>query len=585
MKKLYKEYTLTAGGGTLTFKANSLNDYYLINGGAVTLTSGLTIAVDAATKNNVVRIYWLQDTTIGGGGSITILGNNVPINIIGGIMFTCVYNGTTWDIFQTPAEDYDAATIELANVAYVNPDITTDDTKKRVFSTVGAAQDYIINTAGTATTNNHWTIKVSSGYIDEAITLKAYIDVQLSLGTKVKSVTSNVPFVSSNVYDSVVYDGYVETAYVAEAKTANFVRCKIGSITPVLGAAAGQLLLTDCTIKSADFSNSESIFDWSGNKFYATDGNILMSGITHNVKDSEIVAYSGNNISLPDSMINCFIGIPTITTTRATSIAGGKVVATTINAGADLSLLNTDIGAANLTMATGTNLVRNATKSSGTITLDGTATKADLDNVWNDGVATDISATAWNGSTANGSTSTALNNAVSNGNNSLAAVDSISNGNYSAAFSGSTTDGEYSFAACHGTTNDNFGVALNYGVTNSENSTAIGKASQTYSYGEIAIGAYNTSYVPTSTTTWEDADRLFVIGNGVSGAESDALIILKSGEASFLNQVNIGTILHLEPQDALPVSGMKKGDIVVLTTGVIYFYNGTDWGSFDITVS
>ena len=238
----------------------------------------------------------------------------------------------------------------MANVAYVNYDITTNDTAKRVFKTYADAVSYISG-LGTATTNNHWTVKMPSGYCDEAITLKQYIDIQGTAGTKIKSVTSNVAFVSSNVYDSVVYDCAIGTAYVAEAKTANFVRCKIANITPILGAGAGQLLLTDCTIKSADFSNSESIYDWSGNKFYATDGNILMSGITHNVKDSDIVAYSGNNISLPDSMINCFISIPTITTTRETSILGGKVVATTISAGADLSLLNADIGAANLTIS------------------------------------------------------------------------------------------------------------------------------------------------------------------------------------------------------------------------------------------
>ena len=534
MKKLYKEYTLTAGGGTLTFKANSLNDYYLINGGAVTLTSGLTITVDAATKNNVIRIYWLQDTTIGGGGSITILGNNVPINIIGGIMFTCVYNGTTWDIFQTSAEDYDAATIELANVAYVNPDITTNYTKKRVFSTVSAAQDYIINTAGTATTSNHWTIKISSGYIDEAVTLKAYIDIQGTVGTKIKSVISNVAFVSSNVYDSVVYDCAIETAYVAEAKTANFVRCQIGSITPVLGAAAGQLLLTDCIIKSADFSNSESIFDWSGNKFYATDGNILMSGITHNVKDSEIVAYSGNNISLPDSMINCFISIPTITTTRATSIAGGKVVATTINAGADLSLLNTDIGAANLTMADATNLVRNATKSSGTITLDGTATKADLDNVWNGGIATDITATAFNLGVANGVESIAANLGIADAPQSI-------------ALNGANTTGTLSFGT-------------GFGVTSK-------------SWLEFAVGSYCTDYTPNETDTWDDADRLFVVGNGTAGnARSDAFTIYKNGA------VKVHELLKLNPLNTLPaVIDSEMGDIVCTLDGYVWIFNGSMW--------
>jgi hypothetical protein len=558
MKKLYKEYTLTAGGGTLTLKANALNDYYLINGGAVTLTSGLTIATDVASKNNVIRIYWLQDTTIGGGGSITILGNNVPINIIGGIMFTCVYNGTTWDVFQTSAENYEAATLELSNIAYVNYDITTDDTAKRVFKTYADAVSYISG-LGTATTNNHWTIKLPSGYCDEAITLKAYIDVQGAAGTKIKSVVSSVAFVSDNVYDSVVYDCAITTAYVAEAKTANFVRCTFKNIKPVLGAGAGQLLITDSIIKSADFSNSESIYDWSGNKFYATDGNILMSGITHNVKDSEIVAHGGNNVSLPDSMINCFISVPTITTTRATSIAGGKVVATTINAGADLSLLNTDIGAANLTMADATVLTTNVIKSSGTVTLDGTATKAELGASWNDGIATGedstafnagiasgVRAVAWNTGTASDEAAVAFNQGVASNQDSVAwnYADvagqeatgwngGIASGREATAFNYATASGQSSVAWNEGTATAYRAVAWNYGTANGYRSTAVGTGVVAQSYLETAVGQYNTNGAAASTNSWNTADKLWSVGNGTSDiARNDALVILKNGKAT-----------------------------------------------------
>jgi hypothetical protein len=558
MKKLYKEYTLTAGGGTLTLKANALNDYYLINGGAVTLTSGLTIATDVASKNNVIRIYWLQDTTIGGGGSITILGNNVPINIIGGIMFTCVYNGTTWDVFQTPAENYDAAILELSNIAYVNYDITTDDTAKRVFKTYADAVSYISG-LGTATTNNHWTIKLPSGYCDEAITLKAYIDVQGAAGTKIKSVVSNVAFVSDNVYDSVVYDCAIATAYVAEAKTANFVRCTFKNIKPVFGAGAGQLLITDSIIKSADFSNSESIYDWSGNKFYATEGNILISGVTHNVKDSEIVAYGGNNVSLPDSMINCFISIPTITTTRATSIAGGKVVATTITAGADLSLLNTDIGAANLTMADATVLTTNVIKSSGTVTLDGTATKAELGASWNDGIATGedstafnagiasgVRAVAWNTGTASDEAAVAFNQGVASNQDSVAwnYADvagqeatgwngGIASGREATAFNYATASGQSSVAWNEGTATAYRAVAWNYGTANGYRSTAVGTGVVAQSYLETAVGQYNTNDAAASINSWNTADKLWSVGNGTSDiARSDALVILKNGKAT-----------------------------------------------------
>lgn len=553
MKKLYKEYTITSGGGTFTFKVNSLNDYYLINGGAVTLTSGLTITIDSATKNNVVRIYWLQDVTIGAGGSITILGNNVPINIIGGIMFTCVYNGTTWDIFQTPAENYDAATLELEHVVYVNPSVKTKDITKRVFKTYDAAASYI-SSIGTATTNNHWTIKLSSGYLDEDITLRAFMDVQGTVGTKIKSVTSNVAFVSSNVYDSVVYDCAIETAYVAGAKTANFVRCTFGRITPVLGAAAGQLLITDSIIKSADFSNSESIYDWSGNKFYATGGNILMSGMTHNIKDSEVVAYGANNISLPDSLINCFISIPTIITTRATSIAGGKVVATTIAAGADLNLLNTNIGAANLTMATATNLVKSATNSSGTIILDGTATSKDLGASWNGGDGSGKNATAFGTDTvASGDSSIAMGNrTIASGTSSLAA-------------------GVYAESSGH----TSFAIGSEV-VSSGDRSLAIGNNVEAKSYAETALGAYCTDEIPNSIDSWNPDDRLLVVGNGTVGNPSDAMAIRKNG------RVNIG-LVNLVPMAAVPVEA-TAGDLVSLSDGTLWFFDGTDWGQVTVVI-
>ena len=73
MKKLFKEYTVTSGGGTITLKRDSLYDFYLITGDAVTITSGLTITVDTPTTNNPIKIIWKQPVTIGAGGSITIL--------------------------------------------------------------------------------------------------------------------------------------------------------------------------------------------------------------------------------------------------------------------------------------------------------------------------------------------------------------------------------------------------------------------------------------------------------------------------------------------------------------------------------
>jgi hypothetical protein len=550
MKRLFKEIEITAGGGNIALTANSPVTTYIINGSDVTLTSGLTVTLATPSKACEVHIMWIQNVTIGVRGSITILGNAISRDLVGGVAFRAVYSGSAWKVFAYYPESQGTVAVDNSNVAYVNYDLTANDTNKKVFKTYADAISFI-TTAGTATTDNHWTVKMPSGYCDEAITLKQYIDIQGTAGTKIKSVTSNVAFVSSNVYDSVVYDCAIKTAYVAEAKTANFVRCQIANITPVLGAGAGQLLLTDCTIKSADFSNSESIYDWSGNKFYATDGNILMSGITHNVKDSEIVAYGANNVSLPDSMINCFISIPTITTTRKTSISGGKVVATTITAGADLSLLNTDIGAADVTMATATNLTKNAVVSSGTITLDGTSTKKDLGAGWNGGDNSGKNATAFGTDTeASGDDSIAMGNrTIASGTSSLAA-------------------GVYAESSGH----TSFAIGSEV-VSSGDRSLAIGNNGEAPSYAETVMGHYSTTYVPSSAVAWDAEDRLFVIGNGTSDiARADALIVYKSGKVKLQN------ILNLTPLSALPAAiDSEMGDIAVKDDGTIWFFDGSAW--------
>lgn len=555
MKKLFKEYALIAGGGTITLRADSPANFYAINGSDVTLTSGQTITIDSPAKGCEVTIFWTQKVTIGTGGSLTILGNNINRDVIDDMAFKAIYDGTSWVLLAYYAETLGGTQLDLDNIVSVNYANVTNDSVKRGFKTYADAISYI-NGQGTATTNNHWTVKMPSGYCNEAISLKAYVDIQGTAGTKIKSVTSNVAFVSDNVYDSVVYDCAIETAYVAGAKTANFVRCSFANITPVLAAGAGQVLLTDCTIKSADFSNTESVYDWSGNKFYATEGNILMSGLTHNVKDSEVVAYGANNISLPDSLINCFISIPAITTTRETSISGGKVVATTIAAGANLNLLNTDVGAADITMATDTNLTTNALKASGTIILSGTATKTNLSAAWNGGINTGKNSTAFGTDTvASGDDSVAMGNrSNATGTSSLAA-------------------GVYADATGHAS------IALGSQVTASgDKSITLGNNVKASSFAEIAMGAYATEEVPNSATAWNADDRLFVVGNGTSDiARADAMTIYKNGKIKFQN------VLNLTPLKATPAVA-EMGDMVSLADGTLWFYDGRDWGKITVVV-
>lgn len=69
------------------------------------------------------------------------------------------------------------------------------------------------------------------------------------------------------------------------------------------------------------------------------------------------------------------------------------------------------------------------------------------------------------------------------------------------------------------------------------------------SYGESVFGTYVTDYVPMSSTSFHEADRLFVVGNGTSSSNrKDALTILKNGS------IGVGTSspeyrLHIEGSD------------------------------------
>ena len=62
-----------------------------------------------------------------------------------------------------------------------------------------------------------------------------------------------------------------------------------------------------------------------------------------------------------------------------------------------------------------------------------------------------------------------------------------------------------------------------------ENSATIGQLVGAYSFCETVIGYRNTIYTPNSTTSWDENDRLFVIGNGGGATSSNAVTVLKSG--------------------------------------------------------
>jgi hypothetical protein len=114
-------------------------------------------------------------------------------------------------------------------------------------------------------------------------------------------------------------------------------------------------------------------------------------------------------------------------------------------------------------------------------------------------------------------------------------------------------------------------------VASGSTSTAMGRETTAESFSETAIGLYNTDYTPTSTVSWSATDRLLVIGNGQSGALSDALIITKNGNLTMPTTTGALTPpkLTTTARDALtPDAGMM---IYNTTTNKGQQYNGTIW--------
>ncbi|MEM7297376.1 MAG: tail fiber domain-containing protein, partial [Bacteroidota bacterium] len=107
--------------------------------------------------------------------------------------------------------------------------------------------------------------------------------------------------------------------------------------------------------------------------------------------------------------------------------------------------------------------------------------------------------------------------------------------------------------------------------------TAIGRSLVAGSYGEIALGYFNTS-VSGNTGSNLPGDRLFVIGNGDDNMNrSDALVILKNGNTTLNGDFHAtGTITSSDrrlKKDIQPLEGSL--DKVLALKGVHYKWNGT----------
>jgi|GEM_PF-1082229 len=155
------------------------------------------------------------------------------------------------------------------------------------------------------------------------------------------------------------------------------------------------------------------------------------------------------------------------------------------------------------------------------------------------------------GSIASGDNSTAMGvSSIASGNNSTAlGTGSIASGLRAIAIGNSdTASGINSIALGTFTKAEGYGSFTSgySSVASGIYAASMGMYLQSSSYAEMVIGQYNSAYTPVSTSSWNAADRLFSVGNGVSNTNRhNALTILKNGNTGIGTDIPDAT-LHLQ---------------------------------------
>lgn len=211
-----------------------------------------------------------------------------------------------------------------------------------------------------------------------------------------------------------------------------------------------------------------------------------------------------------------------------------------------------------------------------------------------------------NGATNSGDTSISIKGSIGVGaDNSIAIGGNVTTGSYSslAIFGqanavssiaiGGTSAGisSASFGGPGATANGDGSMALatnGLSYAQGNQSVVLGNNIAAYSYGEIVTGKGNTAYTPVSTTSWNDADRLFVVGasnvDPGSGTNHDAFTVLKNrkvgvGYDNFENTVSAAALQvngyvaqsygFINATDTLTVSTIKALNKINDSTGNI----------------
>lgn len=293
------------------------------------------------------------------------------------------------------------------------------------------------------------------------------------------------------------------------------------------GIVIGSLILGDPDIDMPEEWTSRMFFDVGGTRAFRAG---VSDNGAWNVANLGDTSFATGHNTVASGLLSMAMG--------DRSVASGQVAFA-------VGQLNTASGAGSVSIGT-----QNTSSASGALAMG-----FDSDATANYAVS------IGNGSTASGVSSTALAGGTAQGQNAVSLA-GLAQGLNTVALMGGQATADWSMA--HGQFTQSTGtrsLALGYGL--------LAKSGQ-----ETVLGAYNTDYSPASTTGWDAADRLLVVGNGDFFNRSDAVVVKKSGRTGIGSDVTQAQ-LHVSGEDGLLVTGThgSGADVEVSGAGTRLFFN------------
>ncbi|MEM6316302.1 MAG: tail fiber domain-containing protein [Bacteroidota bacterium] len=371
---------------------------------------------------------------------------------------------------------------------------------------------------------------------------------------------TNTQLSETEVDDFVSNNGYITSADDADADPTNEIELPTGGTDgQVLKTDGnGNYTWTDQTVDTDTDNQTIDNFSLSGNSLRLSledDGEDLqtvdLSSFKDNTDDQKIDVFSlsGNNLQISlesDGQSTKSLSLSSFKQTLSLSndnlsISGGNAIALNSafisNSGVTYGTDTSDdflFGTNSLSHSSGTERKFFFDKSKGAFRA-GTITGDE----WNDSNVGISSTALGEDNKASGKYSVALG-AVSDATGSYAVAlggGNTASGDLSVSL-GSSNSASGDFATSIGigsSASAERAVAIGSSNTASgESAIAIGTDLTAPSYGEVVLGLYNTTYTPDKTSSFDEDDRLLVVGNGKDDDNlSNALVINKAGRARF----------------------------------------------------